>query len=148
MIKVYFAAAVSGGRDFEKYFPEIVAVLENLGMKILSEHVVDFKKQQEFRMLAENAKDFYKYISVHNKKLMHRADLFVAECSQGSLGTGFEICYAAYVLKVPVVCLRHKKAKGKASSTIYGDNSKLIRPYYYSDRDIQSVLEKAVKEVI
>ncbi len=146
-MKVHFAAAVTGGRDFEEYHPKIVSILESMGHKILSEHVVDFNKQKEFRALAEKSGDSSKYISSHNKKLMHKADLFVAECSQASLGTGFEVCYGAYVLKKPVIALRYKKAKGRASSTIFGDKSSFIKGYYYSDKGLKQALEKAVEEV-
>jgi nucleoside 2-deoxyribosyltransferase len=144
-LKVYFAASVTGGRDYEDYNLEIAKILTDLGHKILTEHVVDFRLQKLLRKKAEGSRNFYSFISSHNKKLMHKADIMVAECSQGSLGTGFEICYEAYVLKIPVICLRHKRARGKASSTIFGEKSKLIKHYYYLDKDLEKVLIGAIK---
>lgn len=147
-LKIYFAGAVTGGRDFEKYQQKIVRFLKLHGHKILSDHVSDFELQKKFRQKAENSGNYAFYISNHNKKLMHKADLFVAECSQGSLGTGFEVCYAAYVLNVPVICLRHNNAfGGKPSATIFGDSSKLIKSYFYNDKNLKSILEKALVEI-
>lgn len=146
-MKIYFAGAVTGGRNFEKYQHKIVDILKSSGHKILSEHVSNWDMQQEFRMEAEKSGNFAKYISVHNKHLMHKADVMVAECSQGSLGVGFEVCYGAYVLKIPVICLRYEKAfSGRPSATIFGDNSKLIRPYFYSEKNLEDILKKALFE--
>ncbi|MCR4324272.1 MAG: nucleoside 2-deoxyribosyltransferase [Candidatus Curtissbacteria bacterium] len=146
-MKIYFAAAVTGGRDYEDYNKDIAKILTGLGHNILSEHVVGFELQKVFRKKAEASGNFSKYISSHNKKLMDRADVIVAECSQGSLGTGFEICYCAYVRKIPAICLRHEKAPGKASSTIFGDSSRLIKSYFYNDKNLEEVLTKAIGKI-
>lgn len=144
-LKIYFAGSVTGGRSFEKYQHRIVEILKRLGHQVLSEHVSNFDLQNELRLEAEKSGNFARFISSHNKKLMHKAEVVVAECSQGSLGTGFEVCYGAYVLKIPVICLRWEKAKGRSSSTIFGDPSKLIKPYFYNDKNLEEVLLKALQ---
>ena len=146
-MKIYFAAAVTGGRTFEEYNLEIINILKSQGHRILSEHVANWKLQLAFRKKAEASKNSFKYISVHNKRLMEKSEVFVAECSQGSLGTGFEICYGAYFLKKPVIALRHEKAEGRASSTIFGDSSKLIKPYFYNDKNLEEVLKRALLKI-
>lgn len=146
-MNIYFAGSITGGRDFDKYQLLIVDILKSKGHKILSEHVSNFELQKKFRAKATKSGNFAEYISSHNKKLMHKADAVVAECSQGSLGTGFEICYSAYVLKIPVICLRFEKAPGIASSTIFGDDSKLILPYTYNDKNLEEILLKAFKTI-
>lgn len=146
-LRVYFAGSITGGRDFEKYYWKIANLLKQWGHQILTEHVVDFKLQQKLRQKAQKSVNYFSFIAKHNKNLMHQADLLIAECSQGSLGTGFEICYAAYVLQIPVITLRYQKASGRASATIFGDDSGLIYPYFYNDRNIEEVLEKALAEI-
>ncbi|MDO8486908.1 MAG: nucleoside 2-deoxyribosyltransferase [Candidatus Curtissbacteria bacterium] len=147
-MNIYFAGSITGGRDFEKYQHKIVYILKSFGHKVLSEHVSNFELQKKFRAKATKSGKFFKYISGHDKKLIYKADAIVAECSQGSLGTGFEICYGAYVLKIPVICLRFEKAPGIASSTIFGDDSKLIRAFLYNDKNLEEILQKALKSSI
>lgn len=146
-LKIYFAGSITGGRDFEKYQHKSVDILKSLGHKVLSEHVSNWDLQKIFREKAEKSGNFAKYISTHNKRLMHKADVMVAECSQGSLGVGFEVCYGAYVLKIPVICLRYEKAfGGRPSATIFGDDSKLIAPYFYNEKNLVEILKKALSK--
>ena len=145
-MNIYFAGAITGGREFARYQQLIVRSLKKLGHKILSEHVHSDELQRKFRKKAEKSKNYHSYISKHDKQLIMKADLVVAECSQGSLGTGFEICYAAYILKIPVIALRFEKASGRASSTIFGDSSKLINPYVYNDKNLEQILTEALKK--
>lgn len=144
-LKIYFAGSITGGREFEKYQQEIVNLLKLEGRIILTEHVSNNELQKEVRSRARDSDDFYRFISVHDRKRMNKAELLVAECSQASLGVGFEICYAAFVRKIPVVALCHIKAKKKISPIIFGDASRLITPYFYGDKDLQEVLLKAIK---
>lgn len=144
-MKIYFAGSITGGRDFEKYQQQIVNLLKLKGYIILTEHVSNNKLQKEVRSKARDSDDFYRFISVHDRKRMNKAELLVAECSQASLGVGFEICYASYVTKIPVVALCHVKAKKKISPIIFGDTSKLIRPYFYNEKNLEEILEKALQ---
>ena len=144
-MRVYFAGSITGGRDFEKYQQVIVNFLKLKGHVILTEHVSDNKLQREVRAKARGSNNYYRFISVHDRLRMNKAQLLVAECSQASLGVGFEICYATYVLKIPVIALCHVKVKKKISPIIFGDTSKLIKPYFYNDKNIEEILENALK---
>ncbi len=145
-MNVYFAASVSAGRDFEKYNHEIAKILEEMGHDVLSKHVVDWRKQLQFRKKAKKSKSYNKYISAHDRKMMNKADIVVAEVSQPSHGVGFEICYGAYVLGIPVVCLKHKSA-GKITPTLVGDTSIYLDCYFYQDDNIEKVLTRALKRI-
>ena len=105
-LKVYFAGSIAGGRDFQKYQAKIVGLLEREGHEILTEHVSNNSLVKDLRNKAEASGNLFRYIAVHDRKRIKKADLLVAECSQASLGVGFEICYAAYLLKIPVIALR------------------------------------------
>lgn len=146
-MKIYFAGSIAGGREYAKYQQEIVFLSKKLRYKVFSEHVSSDKLQKVLKEKAKNSNNFYEYISRHERGLMKKADLVVAECSQPSLGTGFEICFAAYVLMVPVIALRYKNAKGRSSATVFGDDSKLISCYYYDDRNLEKVLGEAIDNI-
>jgi len=145
MVKVYFAGSITGGREFVQYQLKIVRLLKENGYKVLTEHVSDDKLQKKLRARARLSKDYFAYISKHDRKLIDKADMVVAECSKASLGVGFEICYAAYHLKIPVIVLGHKSVKKRFSPIIFGDSSRLIKPYLYDDKNLEEVLIKALK---
>lgn len=146
-LKIYFAGSITGGRDYEGYQQRIVKFLKLKGHIILTEHVSDNKLQRQVRSKAMDSKDFYRYISVHDRYRMNKAELLVAECSQASLGVGFEICYAAYVKRIPVIVLCHAKAKKKISPMIFGDTSRLIKPYFYNDKSLEEILVKSLEKL-
>jgi hypothetical protein len=144
MVKVYFAGSITGGREFVRYQLEIVRLLKEKGYKVLTEHVSDDKLQKKLRAKAKLSKDYFSYISKHDRKLIDKADMVVAECSKASLGVGFEICYAAYYLKIPVIVLGHKSVKKRFSPIIFGDSSNFIKPYMYNDKNLEKVLSAAL----
>lgn len=143
-LRIYFAGSISGGRDFEEYQIKIVDLLKSYGYKILTEHVSSGDLQKKLRQKAKRSTNYFRYIARHDRRLINRADLLVAECSQPSLGVGFEVCYAAYKLEIPVIVLGHEKARKRFSAMVFGDSSKLIRPYFYNDKNLEKVLQKAL----
>ena len=85
-MKVYFAGSIRGGRkDAELYSKVIVAMKEK--HQVLTEHVGDLSLST-----VEDKGD--KAIYEQDTTWLRECDVVVAECTQVSLGVGYELAYA------------------------------------------------------
>ena len=85
-MKVYFAGSIRGGRkDAELYRKVIVAMKEK--HQVLTEHVGDLSLST-----VEDKGD--QAIYEQDTAWLRECDIVVAECTQVSLGVGYELAYA------------------------------------------------------
>ena len=97
-MKIYFSAAISGGRDNAAIYQHMVARLQAQEHVVLSAHVAD---PQVFEL----EKDVPPRV-VHDRDLgwIDECDAMICEVSTPSLGVGYEYGYAVQIGK-PVLCI-------------------------------------------
>jgi hypothetical protein len=124
-MKIYFAAAIRGGRQDAALYYEIVQQLGNYG-EVLTEHVGD----TELGVLGQDIGDH----KIHDRDLewLRNSDFLVAEVTNPSLGVGYEIGKAAEWGK-PVLCLYRPENGRSLSAMIAGCEAVTVREYQNAD---------------
>jgi hypothetical protein len=133
---VYCAGPVKGDQTYHKFHLEIIALVSTLGHTALSELNSEFKSAFPLNDHEVFNRDI---------KWMDRSKIVIAEASGSSLGVGFEICYALYIKKIPVLVLVNSAAS--LSSMIMGCNSELLTiKKYADDKDLESIISTFIKK--
>ncbi len=122
---IYCAGAVRGDTRFQNNFKEIIQFLSSQGHTPLSELNESFKTTVP---LTE------RQIFKRDIKWLEKSSAVVAEISGTNLGVGFEISYALYKLKIPVMAMFDSKTE-TVSPMITGCDSKLLTVKEYSGKD-------------
>ncbi len=97
-MRIYFAGAITGGRENLPIYQHIVSRLKSLGCLVPTEHVADPRVLEQEGSLAA------RFIYERDVRWILESDAMVAEVSTPSLGVGYEICCALHQSK-PVLCL-------------------------------------------
>lgn len=97
-LKIYFAGAISAGRERQPLYAEMVHFLEALGAEVLSAHVARSDVLEKEAQLSAAA--------IFQRDMVFIEDCagMVAEVSRPSLGVGYEIA-TALMLWRPTLCL-------------------------------------------
>lgn len=130
-VKVYFACAITGGREYSHLYQAIVDSIKSNGDEVLSE------------LFANQSIDKSKGIGVKHGmskqdiwewdlKWVREADVVIAEVTQPSLGVGYEIGKAEEWHK-PILALFYEPSGNRLSSMIEG--SKHTTTKYYSNAE-------------
>jgi|Deesub1362B_J571_1020462.scaffolds.fasta_scaffold03235_3 nucleoside 2-deoxyribosyltransferase len=122
-MKIYFAAAISAGRDYAEVYRKIVDDLKASGHQVLTEHVADpevLKKEKNV-----SPEDVY----LRDIDLLRQCDVLLAEISKPSTGVGYEIGMALHALRKPVVCVYLKGLR--MTKMITGNTDPLLRVFAY-----------------
>lgn len=85
-MKIYFAGSIRGGRHDAELYRKVIAVLKEKH-QVLTEHVGDLSLST-----VEDKGD--KAIYEQDTAWLRECDVVVAECTQVSLGVGYELAYA------------------------------------------------------
>ncbi|MBE6075060.1 MAG: nucleoside 2-deoxyribosyltransferase [Selenomonas ruminantium] len=85
-MKVYFAGSIRGGRQDAALYRKVIAALKEKN-QVLTEHVGDLSLST-----VEDKGD--KAIYEQDTAWLRECDIVVAECTQVSLGVGYELAYA------------------------------------------------------
>ena len=85
-MKIYFAGSIRGGRQDAELYRKAIAVLKE-NHQVLTEHVGDLSLST-----VEDKGD--KAIYEQDTAWLRECDVVVAECTQVSLGVGYELAYA------------------------------------------------------
>lgn len=85
-MKIYFAGSIRGGRQDAELYHKVIAALKEKH-QVLTEHVGDLSLSS-----TEDKGD--KAIYEQDMAWLRESDLVVAECTQVSLGVGYELAYA------------------------------------------------------
>ena len=136
--KIYFAGAVSGGRQLETHYAELIRFLntkatvltENVGKKEIFELEVAFSPEQVLNQYLER---------------LIQSDAVIADVTVPSLGVGYEIAFAEKLGK-KTVCLYHSRAQTRLSAMVTG-NKNLTIIYYDSVEQAKQKLEEIWHEI-
>ena len=114
--KIYFAGSIRGGRADAKTYHEMIELIKETDT-VLTEHVGDM----DYSSISEEEKD--RQIYETDTAWLRECDLVIAECTNPSLGVGYELAYAEKYSK-PVYVFWNS-GKVQLSAMIAGD------PYYH-----------------
>lgn len=132
---IYCAGPMRGNTTYHENYSEIVRIVESLGHTALSEKSSKFSSTV---LLSD------KQIYTRDVKWIDGSKIMIAEVSGPSLGVGFEISYALFVKKIPVLAVYHSNA-GQISSMISGCPNPLLQLKKFSDiDDLTSSIKKFI----
>ena len=130
---IYFAGSIRGGRDDQKIYADIIALLRNYGT-VVTEHVGD----ADVMLGGENAPDR----EIHDRDLawLRDADVVVAEVTAPSLGVGYEIGRSVEWGK-RILCLYRPGNGHMLSGMIAGCDALTVHQYSRVD-ELKPILER------
>ena len=132
-MKIYFAGSIRGGREFQKYYTEIISHLKSYGT-VLTEHIgnPDLDDSGESDMSDEE-------IFQRDKDWVIESDVIIAEVSSPSLGVGYELGLSEAIGR-PVLCLYHSANPKPLSAMVAGNKSFTIERYSTMD-DLKTIID-------
>jgi hypothetical protein len=122
---IYCAGPIRGNSTYHENYSEIVRIVESLGHTALSERSSKFSSTI---LLSD------KQVYTRDIKWIDGSKIMIAEVSGPSLGVGFEISYALFVKKMPVLAVYDEQA-GQISSMILGCNNPQLQVKKYLNVD-------------
>lgn len=128
-MKIYFAGSIRGGRKDEKLYCKIIAALKEKH-QVLTEHVGNLN-------LSVTETEGDKNIYQQDMAWLRECDIVVAECTQASLGVGYELACAESLGKEIYVFYRPKETQ--LSAMLLGNEKFIIHKYDYEDEIIAQV---------
>lgn len=121
-MNIYFACSITGGREFETTYQEIVAALMADGHEIPTSHLTQSDVMENEREISPQ--DVYE----RDTGWIKNCDALIAEVSVPSHGVGYEIGFALNIGK-PVLCLYHRERRVSKMITGNPDPRLQIQPY-------------------
>jgi len=103
-MNIYFACSITGGREFEGVYQDLIAALLADGHEIPTAHLADSG------VAALEAKVSPQEVYARDVAWIEAADALIAEVSVPSHGVGYEVGYALNAGK-PVLCLAQEGRK-------------------------------------
>ena len=131
--KIYFAGSIRGGRDFAHLYRKIIERIQANNI-CLTEHIgqADLNLKEQGR--TNDAK-----IYNQDTAWLRESDMVVAECSNASLGVGYELAYAE---SRHIPChIYYNKSKTQLSAMLTGNAYFNIYPYQ-TEEELFSLLDK------
>lgn len=132
-MKIYFAGSIRGGREFQKFYVEIISHLKNYGI-VMTEHIGNLNLDASGETDLTDVE-----IYIRDKNWITNSDLIVAEVSNPSLGVGYELGLAESLGK-KVLCLYFNGNQNPLSAMVAGNDSFRIERYSNSD-DLKAILD-------
>ena len=120
---VYCAGAIKGDTTYQNNYIEMIRFIESMNHTTLPELNGKFNASIP---LSDNE------IYTRDIKWIEGSVLMITEISGPSLGVGFEIAYAIFQKKIPVLALASSEVE-KISAMITGCNSELLTVKRYQD---------------
>ncbi|WP_295746986.1 nucleoside 2-deoxyribosyltransferase [uncultured Limosilactobacillus sp.] len=140
-MKIYFAAAIRGGRQDRQLYQQLINFLVmNKHQQVLTEHIgaKHLTSTSEEQLSDQQIRD-------RDVKLLKEADLVVAETTQPSLGVGYELGYAER-LEIPVIIL-HRQGPNRLSAMINGTAFFTNINYYSTLDDAKRILSQQLQHI-
>ena len=122
-MNIYFACSITGGRELESVYQEIVTALIKDGHEIPTSHLASSEAVENERNLTP--RDVYE----RDVNWIKNCDVLIAEVSVPSHGVGYEIGLALNIRK-PVLCLHQRERK--VSKMITGNPDRALSGCAYS----------------
>lgn len=135
-MKVYFAGSIRGisVNGQKMYNSWIIGGIRELGHKIVSEHVL---VKPETDMEAWSNENIYS----QDIAWIDQAEALVAEICGPSHGVGYEIAYAVFSRKIPVLTLYPRHLENKPSAMLLG-SPHLTKGEYHDKSDVDEILRE------
>lgn len=128
-MNIYFACSITGGREFEAVYRQIVAALEADGHIIPTSHLAKAEALEGERVLTP--RDVYE----RDVNWIRACDALIAEVSVPSHGVGYEIAFALQIGK-PTLCLSQQGRK--VSKMLTGNPDLQVKTYDTVEESIQT----------
>jgi nucleoside 2-deoxyribosyltransferase len=123
-MNIYFACSITGGREFEADYQEIVSALTADGHEIPTSHLAQSDVMENERKLTPQ--DVYE----RDVNWIKNCDVLIAEVSVPSHGVGYEIGFALNIGK-PVLCLYQNTRR--VSKMITGNSDPKLSALAYAN---------------
>lgn len=120
---IYCAGPIRGDSTHQIYFKNIIKYVEQLGHSVLSGISEKFNST-----IPLTDKQIYK----RDLKWIDGSKVMIAEISGPSLGVGFEIAYALFERKLPVLAIHYSQVD-QISAMILGCDLELLTVQKYKD---------------
>ena len=131
--KIYFAGSIRGGRDFADLYRKMIEHMQMTDI-VLTEHI-----GQANLNLKEKGRISDAEIYNQNTAWLRESDMVLAECSNSSLGVGYELAYAE---RREIPChIFYDKSKTQLSAMLTGNPYFDIYPYQ-TEEELFSLLDK------
>lgn len=133
--RFYCAGAIRGEIFDGKYFDRIIQIVKEYGVPETEKvgyklYPLESYADAEKRVVGE------KRVAERDRNWIRHSRAMIAEFSGASTGTGWEICYATRVVRIPTLCLFH--ARSTPSLMIKQDDSKYtIVQEYQNESDFE-----------
>ena len=131
-MNIYFACSITGGREFESVYREIVDSLLAEGHEIPTSHLAHSEVVDKEGLISPRE------VYTRDVNWIENCDVLIAEVSVPSHGVGYEIAYALGKDK-PVLCLY--QAGRKVSKMITGNTYPRLKVETYLD--MKDAIQKA-----
>jgi len=138
-MKVYFACSITGGRDDEDIYQQLVRTLLSMDVDVPTMHIAETGIEE--LDAREDPSDIY----FRDVSWIEESDLLIAEVSTPSHGVGYEIGYALDLNK-PVLCLYRQQVV--ISKMILGNPHPLLTVLSYKNlNEAEKLLQKYLSEI-
>ncbi len=135
---IYCAGPIKGDTTFQKFYLEIINFVESEGHTPLAELGGEFSPTNPLTD---------KQIFIRDLKWIDGSKIMIAEISGPSLGVGFEVAYAVYQKKIPVLALANNTVKN-LSAMITGCDSNLLTVAIYRDEaNLKEIISTYINEL-
>jgi hypothetical protein len=132
---IYCAGPIKGDVTFKEFYLETVKIVEALGHNALSELSNKFPTT-----IPLSDKQIY----IRDLKWLDGSQLMIAEVSGASHGVGFEIAYALFVKKIPVLAVYNDQVKSISSMITGCTDPKLVIKKYYNVEDLAKIIKNFI----
>jgi len=132
---IYCAGPIKGDTKYQDSYKDIIRIVESLEHTALSEFSSKISSS-----IPLNDKQIY----TRDIKWLDGSKLMIAEVSGPSIGVGFEISYALFKKKIPVLAVYDDKIES-LSSMINGctDKNLSVKKYYNQD-DLERIIKNFI----
>ncbi|MBR3077039.1 MAG: nucleoside 2-deoxyribosyltransferase [Oscillospiraceae bacterium] len=136
MKKIYFAGSIRGGRADAGLYARMIDFMKEKGHAVLTEHV----GHPELNLL-EQGRNKDGAIYAQDTAWLRESELLIGECTNPSLGVGYELAYAERFGKP--CYLFYNQTKTQLSAMLTGDPYFHIYPYQ-TENQLFSMLEELI----
>lgn len=134
-MNIYCAGPIRGNLTYQESYKKIIEYVENLGHSVLAE-----LSNESYSNIALTDKQIYK----RDINWIDESKVMIAEASGPSLGVGFEISYAIFQRKIPVLALYNSEVQ-QISAMIMGCDSPLLSAQKYPNyEDMKKIIEQFI----
>lgn len=130
---IYCAGPIRGNLAYQESFKKIIEYVESSGHSVFTELSHKFSST-----IPLTDKQIYK----RDLKWIDGSKVMIAEASGPSLGVGFEISYAIFQRKLPVLVLYNSEVKQISAMIMGCDSPLLFVEKYQNDSDMKKIIKQ------